>query len=122
MKKIILCLVVSCFFSCTQKTKNERKQVEAQYSLPSSKKHNKWSRTIRPALTVPDVAIVEAYTEEATDGQLNIESKTSDISNVAFDPIHPLTVPVYVEGAQPGDVLAVTLHKIEVGDWQLRIL
>ncbi len=33
------------------------------------------------------------------------------------DPIHPLTGPVYVEGAQPGDILAVTLHQIEIGDW-----
>ncbi|RMF67996.1 MAG: acetamidase, partial [Calditrichaeota bacterium] len=37
--------------------------------------------------------------------------------NVKFDPIHPLTGPVYVEGAEPGDILAVKLLKIEVGDW-----
>ncbi len=37
--------------------------------------------------------------------------------NLDFEPIHPLTGPVYVEEAQPGDVLAVTLHKIELGEW-----
>ena len=37
--------------------------------------------------------------------------------NLDFEPIHPLTGPIYVEGAEPGDLLAVTLHKIEVGDW-----
>ena len=35
--------------------------------------------------------------------------------NLDFEPIHPLTGPVYVEGAEPGDVLAVTLHEIEIG-------
>lgn len=31
--------------------------------------------------------------------------------------VHTLTGPVYVEGAEPGDVLAVELLEIEVGDW-----
>ena len=34
-----------------------------------------------------------------------------------FEPIHPLTGPVYVETAEPGDVLAVTLLEIELGSW-----
>ena len=31
--------------------------------------------------------------------------------------VHPLTGPVYVEGAEVGDVLAVTLHEIEPLGW-----
>jgi acetamidase/formamidase len=34
-----------------------------------------------------------------------------------MDLVHTLTGPVYVEGAEPGDILAVTLLEIEVGDW-----
>lgn len=30
---------------------------------------------------------------------------------------HPLAGPVFVEGAETGDVLAVTLHHIELGNW-----
>jgi acetamidase/formamidase len=60
---------------------------------------------------------VQVETKEATDGQLSINSKSEDVQNVKFDPIHPLTGPVYVEGAEPGDILAVTLHHLEVGDW-----
>jgi len=30
---------------------------------------------------------------------------------------HPLAGPVYVNGAEPGDTLAVTLHKITLDDW-----
>ena len=33
----------------------------------------------------------------------------ADVAELDFDPIHPLTGPVAVEGARPGDVLAVTL-------------
>ena len=35
---------------------------------------------------------------------------------------HPLAGPVYVEGAESGDILAVTLHQIELEDWAGPIL
>ena len=92
-------------------------RVTAEYSLGTEQTHNKFSRTIPPVLTVASGSVVELWTKEATDGQLTGESSTEDLADVAFDPIHPLTGPIYVESAKPGDVLAVTLHEIEVGDW-----
>ncbi len=68
-------------------------------------------------MSVPDGAIIEFNTEEATDGQLSANSTIEDVMNLSFEPIHPLTGPVFVEGAQPGDVLAVRLHEIEIGAW-----
>ncbi|MET0695647.1 MAG: acetamidase/formamidase family protein [Propionibacteriaceae bacterium] len=37
--------------------------------------------------------------------------------------INPITGPVYVDGAEPGDVLAVTIHDIELGEqgWSISI-
>ncbi len=90
---------------------------EPKYFLTADQSHNKFSASIPPVLTVPSGAVIEVHTEEATDGQLNINSTSADVPNVKFDPIHPLTGPVFVEGAEPGDVLAVKLHKIEIGDW-----
>ena len=74
---------------------------EPQHTLTADQTHNRWSRAIPPILTVEPGAVIEAYLEEA----------------LSFDPIHPLTGPVFVEGAEPGDLLAVTLHEIELGDW-----
>ncbi len=79
--------------------------------------HNRFSSAIPPVLRVASGAVVEMHTKEATDGQLTVESDVSDVATLDFDPIHPLTGPVYVEGAEPGDVLAVTLHDIQVGNW-----
>ncbi|NNF14850.1 MAG: acetamidase/formamidase family protein [Gemmatimonadetes bacterium] len=90
---------------------------EAQFSLPADNTHARWSRTIEPVLTVPSGSVVEVFTQEATGGQLTLESTVEDVANLDFDLIHALTGPIRVEGAQPGDVLAVTLHEIEVGDW-----
>jgi acetamidase/formamidase len=88
-----------------------------EYTLDSQNTHARFSSEIPPVLTVPSGAVVEVFTKEATDGQLNVNSTAEDLGTISFDPIHPLTGPVYVEGAQPGDVLAVTLHELEVGDW-----
>ncbi|MCP4659917.1 MAG: acetamidase/formamidase family protein [bacterium] len=92
-------------------------RVEPQFSLPSDHTHNRFSSTIPPVLTVAAGAIVEVWTKEATDGQLTPDSTAEDLANVDFDPIHPLTGPIFVETAEPGDVLAVTLHELEVGAW-----
>jgi acetamidase/formamidase len=88
-----------------------------EYRLTRDQTHNRFSSKIEPAIRVPSGAVVEVFTEEATDGQLGPDSEIVDLLAVDSDPIHPLTGPVYVEGAEPGDVLAVTLHEIEIGDW-----
>ncbi len=90
---------------------------KADYTLTKDQTHSKFSRTIPPILKVKSGAIIEAFTEEASDEQFTPESDTSSFKNISFDPIHPLTGPVYVEEAEPGDVLKVTLHEITLRDW-----
>lgn len=90
---------------------------EPEYTLTKDQTHSRFSRNIEPVLRVPSGAVIEAFTEEASDEQFELSSDATAVANLDFDPIHPLTGPVYVEGAEPGDVLKVTLHKIELGDW-----
>ena len=87
------------------------------FTLRDTQTHNKFSALIEPAITVPSGSVIEAFTHEATGGQLNIDSEVSDLDGLDFDLVHTLTGPVYVEDAEPGDVLAVRLLEIEPGDW-----
>lgn len=116
---VSLLLIPFLIFACqTADTETvENLTPEPDYSLSSDQTHNRWSSAIEPVLNVPSGSVIEVYTEEASDGQLSTESVTADLENLDFDPIHPLTGPVYVEDAEPGDVLKVTLHKIELGEW-----
>jgi acetamidase/formamidase len=99
-------------------TATAEKQIpEPQFTLTKDQTHNRFSRTIPPVLTVPSGAVIEAFTEEASDEQFTPDSDVTALETLSFDPIHPVTGPVYVEGAEPGDVLKVTLHKIELMDW-----
>ena len=79
--------------------------------------HNKFSRSIAPVLSVPSGAVVEVFTQEATGGQLKLGDGPEALAAVDWDLVHALTGPVYVEGAEPGDMLAVTLLELEPGDW-----
>ena len=90
---------------------------EPTVTLTADETHARWSSAIPAVATVPSGSVVEVFTAEASDGQLEVGSTAADVAELDFDPIHPLTGPVAVEGASPGDVLAVTLLDIEVGDW-----
>lgn len=122
----ILCYILLCtlLYQCnnqkpvdTVSEPSENKKIKPEYTLTKDQTHNKFSSTIAPILTVKSGAIIEAYTEDASDEQFNLSSTIEDLNNLNFEPIHPLTGPVFVEDAKPGDVLKVTLHEIEVGDW-----
>lgn len=87
------------------------------FVLTKDRTHTKFSRRIAPVIRVPSGSVIEAFTHEATGGQVTPTSTTADTANLDWDRIHTLTGPVYVDGAQPGDVLAVRLLELEPADW-----
>lgn len=119
MKSFVFTTLIGCLLvgACTEIEEQDAAIPEAEFTLTSDQTHNRWSSAIEPVLNVPSGSVIEVATEEASDQQLNVSSTVDDLENLSFDPIHPLTGPVYVEGAEPGDILKVTLHKIEMGDW-----
>ncbi|WP_282043099.1 acetamidase/formamidase family protein [Winogradskyella flava] len=124
--KTLFCYSICCglLYQCEEKkdiltVEDDAKSttITPEFTLTKDQTHNKFSSSIPPILTVKSGAIIEAFTEDASDEQFDLNSTVKDLNSLDFEPIHPLTGPVFVEGAQPGDVLKVTLHEIEVGDW-----
>jgi len=101
----------------TKQTVVETEKFKIDYTLTKDQTHSKFSSKIPPVLTVKSGAIIEAYTEEASDEQIKLGDGPEVLADIKFDPIHPLTGPVYVEGAEPGDVLKVKLLEVELQDW-----
>ena len=88
----------------------------ADHTLDINQTHNKFSSAIPPVLRVQSGAIIDVQTQEASAGQIHCGDDVSALDGLEFDPIHPLTGPVYVEGAEPGDVLKVKLLQVELVD------
>lgn len=80
--------------------------------------HNRWHEAIEPVVEVDPGDTVVYETRDAFDGQLNSDSTAEDIGNISLGPVHPLTGPVFVKGAAPGDLLEVRLVAIEADPWE----
>lgn len=52
-------------------------------------------------------------TRDALDSDLTLDSNADDVAALDLSGVHPMTGPVAIEGAQRGDVLAVTVVDIE---------
>ena len=80
------------------------------------KGHNRWHPDIAPKLRISSGTQVEIQTLDAMDGQVRPAMEAAAL--LATNPllVHPLTGPVYVEGAEPGDLLAVEIDSIVTAD------
>lgn len=115
---LLSALIVLSISGCVQQVEeDEPAEIEYDFEISDTETHARWSSTIEPVLTVPSGSVIKVATQEASANQLDINSTVEDLGTLSFDPIHPLTGPVFVEGAEPGDILKVTLHKVEMGDW-----
>ena len=78
--------------------------------------HNRWHPAIKPAIRIASGDSVEMQTRDASDGQVLRSTGPGDLMSLQLGRIHPLTGPVYVEGAEPGDLLAVHIEEIVASD------
>jgi formamidase len=71
------------------------------------KGHNRWHSDISPILEVdPDEEVVLG-TRDASDGQIKPDMTVADLEHLDTKVAHPLTGPVYIKGARPGDLLEI---------------
>ena len=73
---------------------------------------NRWHEAIPPVVTAQPGDRVVLETRDALDGQFTPTSTTDDVTRADLMPVHPLTGPVFVEGAEPGDLLEVRIEEI----------
>jgi len=79
--------------------------------------HNRWHEEIEPLIEVDPGDTVVYETRDAFDWQLRPGSSSDAIASASLGPVHPLTGPVYVRGAEPGDLLEAELLRIEPDPW-----
>ena len=73
------------------------------------KGHNRWHEAIGPVIEAAPGEEVEIETHDALDGQITAATTADDLRQCDLNLVHPLTGPVYVAGAQPGDLLEVEI-------------
>jgi len=79
--------------------------------------HNKWDNSLKPILNVRSGDEIELETKEASDNQINVTSSAEDVTKLDFSRIHPLTGPIAIEGAEPGDALEIEFLEFKDKGW-----
>src|SRR3954451_2028773 len=87
------------------------------HSIPDDRVHFTWDAGNEPVLTIDDGDTVVYETRDVSDNQITRESDTSAIADLDWDRVYPLAGPVRVEGAAPGDTLAVEILELETRGW-----
>ncbi|WP_029030937.1 acetamidase/formamidase family protein [Salinarimonas rosea] len=72
--------------------------------------HYGWDNTIPPAETVAPGSRLHLRCLDSSGGQFTEDSTSANVPDLDFGKINPVTGPVYVDGAEPGDILKVRIE------------
>lgn len=75
--------------------------------------HNRWHPDIEPVVHCSSGDRLVLELRDALDLQFGPEADLDTVRHVDLNLVHPLTGPVFVEGAEPGDLLEVAILELE---------
>ncbi|MCV2872300.1 acetamidase/formamidase family protein [Defluviimonas sp. WL0050] len=79
--------------------------------------HLGWDNTFEPVLSVKPGETIAVETIDASGGQLGPKSGLDDLVSLDFGRVNPVTGPIFVEGAEPGDAVAITFRRFNPSGW-----
>ncbi len=85
--------------------------------VPHDAVHFTWDVRHQPAVAVDSGDTVVVRTRDVSDNQLTPSSTTADLASLDWERVYPLAGPILVNGAGPGDTLAVEILDIHTEGW-----
>ncbi len=79
--------------------------------------HYGWDNSLAPAVRIAPGESLDFEVADASGGQLSQASTVDDVSRLDFARINPVSGPVYIDGAEPGDILKVTVLSFAPSGW-----
>jgi len=109
----IALFLVGCPVKQTVGGKTIKISATGDHCINDPKCHNRWHWAIPPVAHADPGDVLVYETRDALDSPFTEESTPADVAGANLNVVHPLTGPVYINGAERGDVLAITLIDIE---------
>jgi acetamidase/formamidase len=85
--------------------------------FPSDQVHFTWDAGNEPVVTVDSGDTVVVHTRDVSDNQVGPDSTVDVIADLDWDRVYPLAGPIAVDGAEPGDTLAVEILDLHTQGW-----
>jgi acetamidase/formamidase len=87
------------------------------HQLPIDRVHFKWDVANEPVLSIGSGDTVVLETRDVSDNQITPASTSDDVPTLDWDRVYPLAGPIWVEGAEPGDTLAIEILEMRTQNW-----
>ncbi len=87
------------------------------YTIHSRQHHFGWNNANVPADRVAPGATILFHCQDSSAGQLGPLSTIESVSALDFGRINPVSGPIHVEGAMPGDALKITIDSFGPSGW-----
>jgi acetamidase/formamidase len=91
--------------------------MRSSHTIHRHQHHHGWNNAIPPALTVAPGETVTFATVDSSGGQLSVASTVADVARLDFAKVNPVSGPVRVDGAEPGDALVVRIEAFRPSGW-----
>ena len=79
--------------------------------------HYGWDNSLEPVVRIAPGDSLEFEVTDASGGQLSRASVPGDVGRLDFARVNPVAGPIYVDGAEPGDILKVTVLSFGPSGW-----
>jgi acetamidase/formamidase len=89
----------------------------SEHKLSAEPTHSVWDRDLEPRLRIAPGDEVQFECKDASGGQVHPEMTVEQFQEIDRTRIHALTGPVWIEGAEPGDVLQVDVLATQHRGW-----
>ncbi len=83
---------------------------KCDYTIHGRHHHHGWDNSFAPVERVAPGSTLEFECLDSSGGQLTAESTVDDVGRLDFALVNPVTGPIFVEGAEPGDALKITVE------------
>jgi len=87
------------------------------HDFPTDSVHFTWDAGNDPVIRIADGDTVVFETRDVSDNQVTPDSDSSAIAGLDWDRVYPLAGPVHVDGAEPGDTLAIEILDLQTRGW-----
>jgi acetamidase/formamidase len=88
-----------------------------EHSLSAEPIHSRWNRDLKPRLVIAPGDTVRLECQDASGLQVRPGMTVAEYQTINRDRIHALTGPIFVDAAEPGDVLQVDILEVAHKGW-----
>jgi acetamidase/formamidase len=89
----------------------------SEHTLAAEPTHSVWDRSLEPRLRIESGDEVQIECVDASGGQVHPGMTTAEYLGIDRTRIHALSGPIWIEGAEPGDVLEIDVLATRHGGW-----